>query len=819
MAAMRVPTMKTRPSGPSWRGGMRPFASAITAGIIGVAFSIGSWVAVAAWERRAAHAEFERSAADHILSLQTGLDEYLRKVEALAAFFDASDAAVSRRAFDSFTSELLDNHRGIRSLAWIPRVRREERGRFERSAQRDGLPGFRIKTMTADGRTEPAADRDEYFPVFYSTLPADAPVYGVDLMDSGIRRRAFERARDVDRMAATGNFLLHGASEDRKGFFVALPVYRRDLPHETLEERRRNLVGFVQGVFQFQVVVSTVLKDAASPLKVALFEGDSIPEEPPAFVHTATADDPAEPLDYRAATSGPHWISALNAGDRQWRAVVTPSAETSLLVRYNRAWIVLGAALLIAAICVAYMVNSIRHLRRLQAANTLASKLARTDPLTGLPNRRAFMEQLAKAFAGVARGQPPFAVHLLDLDEFKDINDTQGHATGDVLLKQVATRLMKTVRANDFVARFGGDEFAILQPDVREPEAAGRLAGKVVKALGIPYPIEGADLRITASVGIALHSERIGGPTAILMQADLALYRAKDDGRDGFSFHSGELDEQVDLRVNLGEELRAGIDREELELVYQTQVEISSGRIVGLEALVRWNHPTRGRVQPSVFIPIAERTGGILAVGRWVLARACRQLREWEDEGLIVPRIGVNVSGAQLKKPAEFERDVAENFARWEVRRDAIELELTESMLMEVTESQSDALDRFRGLGATIALDDFGTGFSSLTYLTTYPVHRLKIAQELIAGITTDERNAVVVRSTIRLAKDLGIEVIAEGVEREDQARLLLDLGCSHAQGYHYSRPMPATRIAELLHWPAILEDWMSTAETQTFSA
>jgi len=811
---MRIPLLKT-PHFSSWRHRMRPFASAITAGLMGLAFAIGCWFAVAEWERRAAQSGFGRSATDSIHSLQSGLDEYLRKVEALGAFFDASDAAVSRRAFESFTSELLNEDHGIRSLTWVPRVRREDRERVELSARRDGIPGYRIKSV-AGGRSVPAPSRDEYFPILYSTLPLDSRVYGIDLLDSGLRQRVLERARDGDKMAATGNFDLRMANEDgpasevRKGFFVALPVYRRDLRHQTVEERRRHLVGFVQGVFEFQVMVSTILRNVRSPLSFALFEADSIPDEVPAFVHVVGDGEAVQPRDYQAATSGDYWIGALNAGDRQWRVVVTPSVEASLIVRYSRAWIVLCAVLLITIGCVAYMGNSIRHLHRLRTANTLASKLARTDPLTGLPNRRAFIEQLGKAFAGVARGQAPFAVHLLDLDAFKDINDTQGHATGDALLKQVAGRLVKTIRANDFVARLGGDEFAILQPDVREPDAAGRLAGKVVKALGVPYSVEGADLRVTASVGIALHAERIGGPTAILMQADLALYRAKDDGRDGFSFHSGELDEQVDLRVSLGEELRAGIDREELELVYQTQVEICSGRIVGLEALVRWNHPTRGRVPPSVFIPIAEQTGRILAVGRWVLARACRQLREWEDEGLIVPRIGVNVSGAQLRKPAEFERDVAENFALWQIRRDSIELELTESMLMEVTEAQSDSLDRFRGLGATIALDDFGTGFSSLTYLTTYPVHRLKIAQELIAGITTDERNAVVVRSTIRLAQDLGIEVIAEGVEREDQARLLLDLGCTHAQGYYFSRPMPATRVAELLHWPAVVEEWIT---------
>jgi EAL domain-containing protein (putative c-di-GMP-specific phosphodiesterase class I) len=220
---------------------------------------------------------------------------------------------------------------------------------------------------------------------------------------------------------------------------------------------------------------------------------------------------------------------------------------------------------------------------------------------------------------------------------------------------------------------------------------------------------------------------------------------------------------------------------------------------VGLEALARWNHPTRGAVPPSIFIPIAEHTGRIASLGQWVLSRACRQFREWEDKGLTVPRLGVNVSGAQLRRPSDFERDVAQNFTLWGIPRHAIEFELTESVLMEVTTKQSDALDRLRRLGATIAIDDFGTGYSSLKYLTTYPVDRLKIAQELVAEITSDSRSAVVVRSSIRLAHDLGIEVIAEGVERADQASFLLEAGCEYAQGYYYSRPMSANKVAKLL--------------------
>ena len=578
-----------------------------------------------------------------------------------------------------------------------------------------------------------------------------------------------------------------------------LPVYQQGLPHDTLDERRRNLVGFVQGVFQFNVMVDAILADVKSPLNILLFDAVAGPGDMPVHVRVDDAGQARLTPRFQAMAAEPIWIGDLSAGDRHWQLVIMPAAGASTLVRHNRAWIVFCAGLLITGLVVAYIWNSIRHVRRLQATNDTASALARTDALTGLANRRAFVEQLTKAFAGVARGNVPFAVHFVDLDEFKDINDTQGHATGDEFLKEVAARLNAAVRTNDLVARFGGDEFAILQADVIDPSAAGVLAGKVLKALAAPYSINGVDLHVTASIGIALHSEQIDGPKAIMMQTDLALYRAKGDGGDCFRFHSGELDQQVHLRVNLAEELRTAIEHKELELHYQTQVEIRSGRIVGLEALVRWNHPTRGAIPPSIFIPIAEQTGGIAALGQWVLARACRQFREWEDEGITMPRLAVNVSGGQLRRPSEFESDVAESFALWGIPRHAIELELTESVLMDVTPKQSDALDRLRQLGATIAIDDFGTGYSSLKFLTTYPVQRLKIAHDLIAGITTDSRSAVVVRSSIRLAHDLGIEVIAEGVERADQAVFCSKPGVNMRRAITIAGPCPPITSLKLL--------------------
>jgi diguanylate cyclase (GGDEF)-like protein len=392
---------------------------------------------------------------------------------------------------------------------------------------------------------------------------------------------------------------------------------------------------------------------------------------------------------------------------------------------HRQAWVVLAAGLLVGGLVLANMSASDRYARRIEA-------LAQTDPLTTLTNRRGFVARLTLAFADARRGGSPFGVLYLDLDDFKDVNDTLGHAIGDALLRQVVERLKKTARPTDLVARFGGDEFAILQADASDPIAAATLAARIGTCLAAPFTIEGHEVRVTASIGISPYSADVVGAEAMMMQADLALYRAKDDGRNCFRFHTGELDQQVHLRVTLAEELRVAIDGAELELYYQPLVDIVSGRIVGLEALVRWNHATRGLIMPLIFIPIAERTGAIVPLGHWVFEEACRQLNRWRDQGIAPQALAVNVSGVQFKRASELELDIGVTLARWGIKSGNIEIEITETVLMEMTQKHGDALERLRQLGVRIAIDDFGTGYSSLKYLTMYPVNRLKIAQELV---------------------------------------------------------------------------------------
>ncbi len=437
-----------------------------------------------------------------------------------------------------------------------------------------------------------------------------------------------------------------------------------------------------------------------------------------------------------------------------------------------------------------------------KTAEEKIARLARTDSLTGLANRSTFVDRLKQAFAAVNRGGNSFAVLYLDLDRFKEINDTLGHPVGDHLLQAVAERLRKVMRETDVIARLGGDEFAVLQADTTEPTVAGVLAAKIIDVLSRPYPIEGNELRVGVSVGISQYGpeNKVSGADELLTQADQALYRAKEEGRGQYRFHSAELDLATRERVTLAEDLRLALERDELELYYQPQVELSSGRITAMEALIRWNHPTRGLLLPNVFLPTAEKSGLMRSLGRWVLEGACRQLRLWRDAGTDVPVVAVNVGFAQVRAGRELAEDVKASLRRNGLLPSDLELDVTELVLARATLAQSGVLEELHRLGVRIAIDDFGTEYSSLDYLRTYHVKRLKIARPMVEAATSDRSGAALVRAIMTLAIELGVEVVAEGVETQAQRHQLIELSArTEGQGYLFAAPMRAAQVPDML--------------------
>jgi diguanylate cyclase (GGDEF)-like protein/PAS domain S-box-containing protein len=435
---------------------------------------------------------------------------------------------------------------------------------------------------------------------------------------------------------------------------------------------------------------------------------------------------------------------------------------------------------------------------RKTASETLA-RLAKTDSLTGLPNRVAFIDRLQLAFTRANRNQTAFSVFYLDLDHFKDVNDTLGHPAGDVLLQHVASRLADCVRASDVVARLGGDEFAVLQEGDSSLEGIEALATKIGKTLSHPFMIDGNQVHTTVSIGIVPYRVGLEGPEAMMMKADLALYRAKAEGRNQYRFHVIELDRQVRERMMVSNDMHGAVERGEFELFYQPQIELPSGRIAGLEALIRWNHPLRGLLLPVDFIPVAESNGMIFPIGQWVIEQACRQLSQWRDQGIKPPIMAVNISAAQFQFAGELDRIVKLAMEKYGVAPSDLELELTETVLMETTQRHKATLERLHQIGVRLAIDDFGTGFSSLDYLRSFRVARLKLADRFIAEVSTDPDAAAIVRASVGLANALGIEVVAEGVNTAEQRQFLISVGCKYAQGFALGEPMPAERVRALL--------------------
>jgi diguanylate cyclase (GGDEF)-like protein/PAS domain S-box-containing protein len=449
-----------------------------------------------------------------------------------------------------------------------------------------------------------------------------------------------------------------------------------------------------------------------------------------------------------------------------------------------------------------------------KAAEEKLTLLARADTLTGLANRATFMERLQLAYAASRRGAKPFALFYIDIDHFKPVNDNFGHGTGDLLLCEVARRLRDQVRETDLVARLGGDEFALLQLDMTDPASAGTLAEKLRVALARPYFVGGHDIQISASIGICPYGDNVQDPDTMMAQADLALYRSKDEGRNQYHFHSAELDREVQQRMELGEELKLALEDGQLLLYYQPQVEVVSGRIVGMEALLRWNHPRRGILLPKDFLAVAERAGMMMRIGRWVLDQACGQMRRWSDSGIAPPQISINLSAAQLKSSPELIQDVRTITAQWGLPPSVLEFDVTEATLGEATLASDDALGRLRELGAKVAIDDFGTEYSSFSYPRALGVSHLKIARDYIARAVDRPEIAATVRAIIHLARELGIGVIAEGVETGQQRGLLLSSGAAtKAQGHFYSVAVDAQRAGDMLRAGAIHP--ASTADEQ----
>ncbi len=445
-----------------------------------------------------------------------------------------------------------------------------------------------------------------------------------------------------------------------------------------------------------------------------------------------------------------------------------------------------------------HFVAILKDLSESLAAEQRIQYLAHYDSLTGLPNRNLLRERLSLEIAHTRRRGSGLAVLFLNLDRFKTINDSLGHQQGDRLLQIVARRLGACVRASDTVSRQGGDEFIVLLPDIHGYEDAAHVAEKILQQLALPCKLDSYELIVGVSIGISLLGDDGDDLEVLIKSADLAMYHAKECGRNNFQFFTEKMNVRTLERLTLENHLRQALTRGELSLVYQPQMDLASGLVIGVEALCRWENPSLGRVSPVRFIPIAEESGLIVPIGDWVLETACRQLRAWRKAGLNGLRVAVNLSAGQILRPGLAKR-VADILLDTGLEPAALELEITESLLMKDVDLAVETLNAFRRLGVGLAMDDFGTGYSSLAYLKRFPLDRVKIDQSFVRDIVNDPDDAAIALAVIAMAHSLRLKVIAEGVETEKHLEFLRAESCDEIQGYYFSPPLPPEQVAELI--------------------
>ena len=440
---------------------------------------------------------------------------------------------------------------------------------------------------------------------------------------------------------------------------------------------------------------------------------------------------------------------------------------------------------------VSHYVAVFSDISAIKNSQTELARLVHHDPLTDLPNRLLFTDRTEQTLASAQRHQTGCALLMIDLDHFKIINDSLGHNVGDLLLKAVAERLLRVFGKGFTVARLGGDEFAVLVDSCAQTSQAAGLAQQVLEVMKGPFDVDKHQLFISASVGISVFPSDALNAEQLLRNADSALFKAKSSGREGYALYTEELTAHAQYRVEVASDLRRALEQHELRVYYQPVHDLKSSRLIGVEALVRWEHPLRGLLSPGEFIPIAERTGLIAEIDAWVLEQACWQMVQWQAAGVELSFVAVNISSRLFARPELFSL-VSTVLADTGMDAALLELEVTESAVMDNSQVALEQMHRLRALGLRLAIDDFGTGFSSLLRLKRLPVQKLKIDQGFVAGLPGDNDDVAIVRAVIALGQSMGLQVHAEGIEQVEQAQFLLDLDCNLGQGYWFGRPMPA---------------------------
>ncbi|MBI5571803.1 MAG: EAL domain-containing protein [Desulfomonile tiedjei] len=574
---------------------------------------------------------------------------------------------------------------------------------------------------------------------------------------------------------------------DADGTIVSIAVFSRDVTRRKLAEQRLKLAGKILVTTNEAIVVTDVhgniteINDAFC--KITGYSREEVIGKNPRIMQSGR--HPREFFDqmWKVILETGQWHGEI--WDRRKNGEIYPKLLSISAVRskQNR---------------VTHYVGIFSDITKIKQTEQRLQYLAQYDPLTRLPNRLLFRDRLQQALLEANRNKSMVALMLLDLDRFKDINDTLGHKAGDDVLFGVAKRLTHCMRKSDTVARLGGDEFTLILPDVSDTMALAAIARKVIQSVAEPFHLPGREVFLTASVGISIFPVDGLEADRLLQNADMALYHGKELGRNTFQFFSEQMNEQVLARSALEQDLRKAVEREEFEVYYQPKLAVRTGELTGVEALIRWQHPTRGLVRPDEFVALAEDTGLIVPIGEWMLRTACRQNKTWQDMGLPPIRVAVNVSARQLQRE-DLAATVMKILNETGLDPTYLELELTESLAMKDADATVRVFTALKTAGIHVTIDDFGTGHSSLAYLKRLPIDKLKIDKSFIRDITPDTDDEAIVKAIIAVAHSLKLNVIAEGVETKEQLEFLQLHDCNEWQGYFFSGPQPVDALTELL--------------------
>ena len=765
--------------------------------IVTLGIAVALFTSASNWERQNRESHLRTDAASISGAISDRLSAQ-REVLASLQRFVVAMPDYSYEQFESFTRITLAGNPDIRALSINDLVTDEGRAAYERDiASKLPMAGFEIKEAGANGKLVRAARRPIYVPVRYIVpLSANRPAVGFDINSEPIRRDAIERALSSRETAVTSPVRLVQDQSTVTGILALMPIMGG--PRLNAEGVP---IGFAVAVLKIEQMIVIATREHRVPgLEFYLLDLSAPPEHRLVYhsEHQVPAGEP-EPAT-RAA-----WSTTLQMADHQWRLEMVPNSSYRADDRPFRTWLVGAAVLFFCTLLHLFMLGVTGHAAAIQRKNDALAKsdlakqralqnaefLASHDQLTKLPNHMLGTSRIEQALGHAKRHSTAVAVLYVDVDRFKYVNDTHGHEAGNKLLVAIAKRLGPCLRADDTLCRLFGDEFLIILSDVDGQNGVAKVCERIRDEMAVPFDLGNAQLNSSLSIGIAMYPQDGTDHETLLRNADTALYDVKQGGRNGYRFYSEEMNRKAERYIRLRSELQQALDQQEFELYFQPQVSLKTGAVVGVEALVRWNHPKHGLKLPGAFIEIAEESGLIVPIGTWVLQQACRQAAEWRANGFPDLVVGVNLSAVQFRN-GSIEAAVVAALKDSGLAPQGLMLELTESVLIEDSAVILATIDQIKAHGIKLAFDDFGTGYSSLSYIKRFHADKLKIDRSFVSDIAADRDDLAIVRAIIGMAHSLGIDTIAEGVEDNAALDMLIELGCDMAQGFHFARPMPA---------------------------